>query len=250
MNIVFFHIPRTAGSSVWHSLVESFYEIENLGIGDTYFESFKKYGCVNHEVEILEEFLNSDFHGNRLIHVHSKIQFCDLNNIDLVVFGKRSLFTWRTSLISYFYLKHAHNWKIEAPKRQIFCTHPQPCTKKNRVYLYFLAMFSTTTNSIFDWYQCASPKGKSPKYEILTYDLDIASQIKLGNRIKEIVCDKDTRDFTLKRYGSASNNLKTRGFHDSIGLQRFLANLINILTLLPFLTHGVMRGLKKCFKTS
>ena len=235
MNIIFFHIPRTAGSSLWHSLTASFGEIENLAIGDTFHESFKRYGCLNHEKEILDEFLKSDFDGNKLIHVHSKIKFIDFNNIDLVVFGKRKLFDWRTSLISYFYLRHAHNWRIEAPKRQYFCTHTQSCTKKNRIQLYTLALFRATTDSIFDWYRYAIPNSNSPKYEILTYDQNSVSQMKLGNSIKELLDYNDTRDFILKRYGSTNSDLNIKGSHDSTGAVRFLGLFVNIITLPVFL---------------
>ena len=244
MNIIFFHIPRTAGSSIWHSLANSFNEIESLGILDTYNESFIRYACFNHEEEILKEFLELDHKGNFLIHVHDKIKFSDLNYVDLVVFGKRNLFTWRTSFIS-------HNFKNELSlvyskrKKQIACRHPQMCTKKNKFHLYFLTLFYIITESKSEWNLCVIPKNNLPKYDILTYNEDINSQIELGNKLQKVVFNgNDSPEFKLERFGSTNSDLKIRGSHDTIGAQRFLGNLINILTFPMFLFFHFVRVLK------
>jgi len=249
LNIIFFHIPRTAGSSIWHSLANSFNEIESLGILDTYNESFIRYACFNHEEEILKEFLELDGKANFLIHVHNKIKFSDLNYVDLVVFGKRNLFTWRTSFIS-------HNFKNELSlvyikiKKQIACRHPQMCLKKNQYHLYFWKLFYVMTESMSEWNLCVIPKNNLPKYDILTYNEDINSQIELGNKLQKIFFNgNDSSKFKLERYGSTNSDLKIRGSHDTIGVQRFLGNLINILTFPMFLFFHFVRGLKQEFKS-
>ncbi len=132
MNIIFFHIPRTAGSSIWNSLANSFSGSKYFAKVDTHNESFTRYVCFNHEEEILKKFLELDVKANFLIHVYRKIKFSDLNYVDLVVFGKRNLFTWRTSIISHFGLGF---------KKQIACRHPQMCNKKDTFYLNFFATF-------------------------------------------------------------------------------------------------------------
>ena len=249
MNIIFFHIPRTAGSSIWHSLANSFNEIESLGILDTYNESFIRYACFNHEEEILKEFLELDVKANFLIHVHNKIKFSDLNYVDLVVFGKRNLFTWRTSFIS-VYIKTRINRRVkEDLKKQIDCRHPQMCLKKNQKHLYFWKLFYIITESMSEWNLCVIPKNNLPKYDILTYNEDINSQIELGNKINEIVCNgNNSSKFKLKRYASTNSDLKIKGPHDTMGVQRFLGNLINILTFPMFLFFHLMRVLKQEFK--
>ena len=246
MNIIFFHIPRTAGSSIWHSLANSFNEIESLGILDTYNESFIRYACFNHEEEILKEFLELDHKGNFLIHVHDKIKFSDLNYVDLVVFGKRNLFTWRTSCISIYIKTRIKRVGREGLKKPIACRHPQMCIKKKQNYLHFWKLSHVITESMSEWNLCVIPKNNLPKYDILTYNEDINSQIELGNKLQKIVSNgSDSPEFKLKRYSSINSDLKIKGPHDTMGAQRFLGNLINILTFPMFLFFHFVRVLKQ-----
>lgn len=223
---------------MWHSLAHSFSEIKNLGIGDTYHESFNRYSCRNHEKEILKEFLESDVKENLIIHVHAKINLSDLDNIDLVIFGKRDLFTWRTSRIT---------WCLRQLRKrgtQFACTHTEMCTKKHQLHYYYLLVVKSLRDSPSQWRLSFSPKNNFPKYNILSYDQDAISQTKLGNRIKELVCEDSTAEFILRRYGSANSDLKIKGPHDSVGLPLFFGTFINILTFPPFLAFESIRRLK------
>jgi hypothetical protein len=236
VNIVFYHVPRTAGSTMWHSIAHSFSPIENLEIMDTYYQSLKRFGCANHEEEILQEFLLSNTKENSLIHVHSKIKFYELENIDLLIFGKRNIFTWRTSMITHFYIKQCHNWRSISPEKHLNCVHSRKCKVKNSFRSYLSVLYETTTDSNYKWINHAIPKICFRKYQILTYSGNIVSQRSLGNSLREILAPvDDSIEFVLKRYGSTNSDLMIRGSHDSTDLPRFLGLFVNIITLPVFL---------------
>ena len=234
MKLIYFHIPRTAGSSMWHSLAHSFNEVKNLGIVDTYDESLRRYGCVKHEKEILLEFLRSNAKEILLIHVHTKIDFSNLNGFEYVCFGRRNFFTWRTSLITMFYIKQLHNWGFKEPGKELTCTHSDNCTKKS-IPLYFIKFFYIITDSQSSWIKCVVPKINPENYQIFEHNQTIDSQEKLGARIGELIGAKDGIQFNLKRYGSTNSNLKITGSHDSTGIQKYLGIVVNLLTLPIFL---------------
>jgi hypothetical protein len=241
MKIIYFHIPRTAGASMWHSLANSFSEVKNLGIVDTYDESLKRYGCVKHEKEILSEFLRSNEKENLLIHVHAKISFNDLNGFEYLCFGKRNFFTWRTSLITHLYIKQLHNWGADEPGKKLTCTHSDKCTKRS-IPLYFIKFFYIITDSQLSWIKCLVLKTSPQEYEILRHSQAVNSQKELGVKLGRLIGADDSIQFKLKRYGSTNSNLKITGSHDSRGIQKLLGIVVNIFTMPVFLLWILIEG--------
>ena len=70
-----------------------------------------------------------------------------------------------------------------------------------------------------------------------------SSQLEIGNKIKDLICGvNESPEFILKRYGSSDLNKKGR--HDTKGVQRLLAIIINLITLPIYFIFQLMRRFK------
>lgn len=54
MSVVFFHIPRTGGSTIWHSLIQAATK-RGVWIADLYYDSMQQYGEAHHAYDVLEK---------------------------------------------------------------------------------------------------------------------------------------------------------------------------------------------------
>jgi hypothetical protein len=241
IKIVFFHIPRTAGSSMWHSMASSFTDYKDLAILDTHHESIKRFACADHEEEILDEFLRDNMRKNYLLHVHSKVNLLTKNDIDVACFGTRNRFTWRTSLISHFAIPE---WNISSNQinKYSICQHPQQCRKGNKNLSWGFGSFLTLIDAQHKWISCVIPKNVPPKFQVLSYCGTLQSKLDLGNVISHLIAgENEPLEFKLTRFKNDENT----NVHDSkFGIQ-LLGSLINLITLPIFLAFNLKRVVKK-----
>jgi hypothetical protein len=86
---IFVHVPRTAGSSVWHGLAYTAPRLK-IGVLDLYHESIRRFGKAGRARQVLQETLSEIGRRKCIFHHHTRENICSL-------FGKREA-VWTTVL--------------------------------------------------------------------------------------------------------------------------------------------------------
>ena len=254
MKVVFFHIPRTAGSSMWHSIANS-YAGPGIHILDAYHQSQSSFDCEHHQQEILDYWLLDSQISNVIIHVHGKIDLKTRKDIDLVLAGTRKMFPWRSSYLSHSIVKifYKKNKRVRAKR----CKHQSNCKgKKLGFVVSFKESIEVFHSSLYNWNNLIYETGVKQNYKIIFYDESTKSKIDCANELEKFMkIDNQVPKFILNKYAN-NKELESRPetSHDSKGKIKLFGILLNILTL-PFFVYknryfvleSIQKKIKKIF---
>jgi hypothetical protein len=244
MKVVFFHIPRTAGSTMWHSIANSF-SSSGIHILDARHQSILKYNCEFHQQEILDAWLSDSEITDVIIHVHGELDLKSRKDIDLVISGTRDMFSWRTSYLSHLIVKSLikENQRIRANK----CEYQTDCGSQDfTALLSFNGFLEIIYSSLYTWRGLILEDGIKQNYQIVFYNESTKSKIDCAKFLVNFMkLDHQEVTFNLKRYAN-SINLENRSAtsHDSKGLIKFFGGLLNVVTL-PFFIYKNRRHIIK-----
>jgi hypothetical protein len=236
MKVVFFHIPRTAGSTMWHSIANSF-SSSGIHILDARHESILKHNCEFHQKEILDAWLSDSEITDVIIHVHDELDLKSRKDIDLVISGTRNMFSWRTSYLSHFIVKSFYNDNQILRKNN--CEHQSDCGSQDFSRLFSLKGFlKIISTSLYTWNNLIYENSVKQNYKIILYDESTKSKIDCAIRLEKLMkIDHQELEFTLIRYVN-NQELESRSetSHDSRGKVKFFGVLLNIITF-PFFVY-------------
>jgi hypothetical protein len=220
--VIYYHIPRTGGSTFWHSLVDSFKDKE-LEILDTYAMSFESYGNDLHEQEFLNEIVSTLTLIPRIIHVHTSLDFSDLPENSLIVYGIRSNWSWRKSWISH-QIKKIFADSSNSTKQKEFQYKFVKRVKNKLKFVYELL-----TDDIYFFYK--NPTLRYAYRPTISHNLNDESMLQTLE-ILNTYLKMDQEKLRIKRYQNLEiSNLRR---HD---LEGFFPNMVG--TVITFLTYPI-----------
>lgn len=217
--VVYYHIPRTGGSTFWHTLTDSLVG-ESIDILDTYFKSLSIYGSALHEQEFFDEIVSTLTLNPRVVHVHSSIDFSKVPENTLIVHGVRSNWSWRKSWILHVlknilaaYLTKQKAWQYSVPQRDD--NNPQ-------------GFYNLFTADIYHYYD--NPIIKNMQVKRFVHKLNDESILETIQLVREHL-RADDKTLRIQRY----KNSKTRNLekHDSNGLMINVAGVFLCFVTYP-----------------
>ena len=248
MKAIFFHIPRTAGSTMWHSIANSYAGFD-VHILDARHQSLLQYNCEHHQQEILDIWLLDSEIKDVIIHVHGELDLKSRKDIDLVVSGTRKIFSWRTSYLAHKNIKslYAENQVVRTNN----CEHRTNCASQDFTRLRNIkGFFEIISSSIVNWKSLILEDGIKQNYQIIFYDESTKSKIECARRLGKLMLDDYPENtFTLKRYAESQEfENRPQTSHDSRGLIKFFGVLLNVVTLPIFIYENKRQIIKSARK--